>query len=264
MSSMSSNNPLEMSLELDSHADTTVRGAGALIIKSYDQPVEVVGYDPQQGLQTFKTVIVALAFDHLQDRQVYHLVFHQAIHMPQLDHHLLCPMQCRVNDVTDNDVPKFLTRCPTDNTHALVVQNPDGDSTTLSFPLHLQGVTSYLPVCKPTAAKWETGDILRINMTAEHLDWDPNDPTYSSQEAAMTDYRGVVLPHPDRGQPFVINTLSYMMTDTADITDDENFGIALEQHVTVSVAALDTMKTAPGRIHSKAGKPVDAETLAKH
>jgi hypothetical protein len=74
----------------------------------------------------------------------------------------------------------------------------------------------------------------------------------------MTDYRGVVLPHTDRGQPFVINTLSYSMTtDTTDIPDDENFGIALEQHVTVSVATLDTIKTVPGQIHSKAGKPVD-------
>ncbi len=100
-------------------------------------------------------------------------------------------------------------------------------------------------------------------MTAENLDWNPNDPTYSSQEAAMTDYRGVVVPRPDRGQPFVINTLSSMTTDIADITNDENFGIALDQHVTVSIAALDTTKTAPGWIHSKAGKPVDAETLAK-
>jgi hypothetical protein len=261
---MSSNNALETSLELDSYADTTVLGAGALIIQSYDRPVEVVGYDPQQDSQTFETVSGILAFDHPWDGQVYHLVFHQAIHMPQLDHHLLCPMQCCINDVTVNDVPKFLTRFPTDNTHALVVQNPDNDSTTLSFPLHLQGVMLYLPVCKPTANKWESGDIVRIDMTAKNLDWNPNDPTYSSQEAAMTDYRGVVLPRPDRGQPFVINGLSSMTTDTADITNDDNFGIAFDQHVTVSVAALDTTKTAPGWIHSKAGKPVDAEMLAKH
>jgi hypothetical protein len=69
--------------------------------------VEVVGYDPQQGLPTFETVSGILAFDHPRDRQVYHLVFHQAIHMLQLDHHLLCPMQCRVDDVTVNNVPKF-------------------------------------------------------------------------------------------------------------------------------------------------------------
>jgi hypothetical protein len=71
MSSMSSNNALEISLELDSHADTTVLGAGALIIQSYDQLVEVVGYDPQQGSQTFEMVSGVLAFDHPQDGQVY-------------------------------------------------------------------------------------------------------------------------------------------------------------------------------------------------
>jgi hypothetical protein len=54
-------------------------------------------------------------------------------------------------------------------------------------------------------------------MMAENLDWDLNDPTYSCQEAAMTDYRGVVLPRPDRGQPFVINTLSSIKTDATDM-----------------------------------------------
>jgi hypothetical protein len=60
-------------------------------------------------------------------------------------------------------------------------------------------------------------------MIAENFDWDPNDPTCSFQEAAMTDYRGAVLPCPDRGQPLVIIALSSMTTDTVDITDDENF-----------------------------------------
>ncbi len=193
---MSSNNPLESILELDPHADTTVLGAGTLIIQSYDRPEEVVGYDPQQGWQTFETVSGVLAFDHPRDGQIYHLVFYQAIHLPQLDHHLLCPMQCRVHDLTVNNVPKFLTRFPTDNTHALIVQNPGDDSITLTFPLHLQGVASYLPVRKPTATKWETGDIVWIDMTAENLDWDPNDLTYTSQEAAMTDYRGGCLTPP--------------------------------------------------------------------
>jgi hypothetical protein len=158
MSSISSNNPLETSLELDSHADTTVLGAGALRIQSYDQPMKVVGFDLQQGSQTFETVSGVLAFDHPRYGQVYHLVFHQAIHMPQLDHHLLCPKQCHVNDVTVNNVPKFLTCFPTDNMHALIMQNSDNDLTTLSFPLNLQGVTSYLPVSKHIATEWETGD----------------------------------------------------------------------------------------------------------
>jgi hypothetical protein len=78
----------------------------------------------------FKTVSSVLAFDHLRDEQIYHLVFHQAIHMSQLDHHLLFPMQCHVNDVTINNVPKFLTSFPTDNTH---VQNLDDESNVSIF-----------------------------------------------------------------------------------------------------------------------------------
>ena len=111
--------------------------------------------------------------------------------------------------------------------HAIIVQNPDNESNTLSFPLHLQKATLYLPVQKPTAAKWERGDIVRINMIAENFDWDPNDLTYSSQQAAMIDYRGVVLPRPDRGQPFVINAVSSMRTDATDITDNETSALIL-------------------------------------
>jgi hypothetical protein len=66
---MSSNNPFKISLELDSHVDTADLGAGALIIQSYNQPMEVVGYDPQQGSQTFKTVSGVLAFDHPKDQR---------------------------------------------------------------------------------------------------------------------------------------------------------------------------------------------------
>ncbi len=93
---------------------------------------------------------------------------------------------------------------------------------------------------------------MKIDMTAEHLDWDPNNPTYSQQEAAMTDFRGTTISRPDRGQSFVINSLSSMTSYAADVTDNENFGLALDMQVTISVAALDTTKTKPGRIHSKA------------
>ena len=85
----------------------------------------------------------------------------------------------------------------------------------------------YLPVRKPTVAEWETGDIVQMNMTAENLDWKLNESTYSIQEEAMTEYRGVVLPRPDRGQTFVINALSSMTTDAADITNDKNLALLL-------------------------------------
>ncbi len=97
----------ETTLELDSHADTCVLGFDALILLDYDRPVIVEGYDPSLGTKTYATVSGALAHDDPVTGKVYHLVINQAIHIPHLDHHLLCPMQCQVNDVIVNDMPKF-------------------------------------------------------------------------------------------------------------------------------------------------------------
>ena len=93
----------EATLELDSHADTCVLGCDALILLDYDRSVIVKGYDPSLGTKTYATINRALAYDDPVTGKVYHLVINQAIHIPHLDHHLLCPMQCRVNDVIVND-----------------------------------------------------------------------------------------------------------------------------------------------------------------
>ncbi len=84
----------ETTLELDSHADKCVLGCDALILLDYDRPVIVEGYDPSLGAKTYATVSGALAYDDPVTGKVYHLVISQAIHIPHLDHHLLCPMQC--------------------------------------------------------------------------------------------------------------------------------------------------------------------------
>jgi hypothetical protein len=84
----------ETTLELDSHADTCVLGCDALILLGYDRPVIVKGYDPSLGTKTFATVSRALAYDDPVTVEVYHLVINQAIHIPHLDNHFLCPMQC--------------------------------------------------------------------------------------------------------------------------------------------------------------------------
>ncbi len=84
----------ETTLELDSHADTCVLGHDALILLDYDRPVIVEGYDLSLGTKTYATVSRALAYDDPVTGEVYHFMINQAIHIPHLDHHLLCPMQC--------------------------------------------------------------------------------------------------------------------------------------------------------------------------
>jgi hypothetical protein len=106
----------ESTLELDSHADTCVLERDALIILDYNRPVSIVGYDESLGSKTYQTVSGVVAYDDPQTRRTLHLIINQAIHIPHFDHHLLCPIQCPVNDVIVNDCPNFwqltpLTKC---------------------------------------------------------------------------------------------------------------------------------------------------------
>ncbi len=83
----------ETTLELDSHADTCVSGHDALIFLDYNRPVIVEGYDPSLGTNTYATVSGVLAYHDPVTGEVYHLVINQAMHIPHLNHHLICPMQ---------------------------------------------------------------------------------------------------------------------------------------------------------------------------
>ena len=85
-------NTNEVPLEADSHADTTCLGGGALKIFDYNTPVRVQGYDASLGAKEFSTITGGLVYVQPHTKVRYHLIFHQAIHMPDLDHHLLCPM----------------------------------------------------------------------------------------------------------------------------------------------------------------------------
>ena len=96
-------NALETTLEVDSHADTTCLGEGVLKIYDYNCPVNVQGYDPSLGAKQYSTISGALAYVNPFTGLKYHLIVHQDIHMPDLDHHLLCPMQWRANGVVINE-----------------------------------------------------------------------------------------------------------------------------------------------------------------
>ena len=83
-----------------------------------------MGYDPSLGSQQYKMVSGVVAYDDPITGEVFHLVINQAIQIPHHDHHLLCPMQCRVNDVIVDNLPKILAADPTDEMHALTILAP--------------------------------------------------------------------------------------------------------------------------------------------
>ena len=103
--------------------------------------------------------------------QTYHLVIHQAIEISHLEHSLICPIQCQINGVYINETPRFLENNKTPNSHAIVIYDPDPKSNaTVTLPLSLSGVTSYLPVHHPSLEDWGSGKYPRYELTSENLD----------------------------------------------------------------------------------------------
>ena len=75
-------------------------------------------HGPDFGLQTFWTTV--LGWTDPSTFKIYHLVIHQAIEISYFDHHLLCPMQYRVNDMAVHDCSRVLTKNMNPETYAVV------------------------------------------------------------------------------------------------------------------------------------------------
>ncbi len=103
-------------------------------------------YDESLESKTYQTVSGVVAYDEPQTKRMLHLIINQAIHILHLDHHLSCPMQCRVNDVTINNLPKFLVANPSDQMHAVTINDPNNPLQLVILPLTLRGVTLLLNV----------------------------------------------------------------------------------------------------------------------
>ena len=136
----------ETTLELDSHANTSILGQHALIILDYNRPVSIVGYDKSFGTNVYQTISRVVPYTDPKTGRTLHLVINQAIHIPHLDHHLLCPIQCRVNDMTVDKTPKFLVVHPTDKMHALTLTDLEVPLLPVILPLELRGVILLLYV----------------------------------------------------------------------------------------------------------------------
>jgi hypothetical protein len=252
----------EATLELDCQADTRALGRDALIFLDYDQPVFVKGYNPTIGTKTYTTISGAHAYDDPQTGKVYHLVINQAIHIPHLDHHLLYSMQYQFNDVTVKNTPKLLVRDPTDSRHALTIHNPNKPTQRIILPLALQGGSLLLNVRAPSLDKWNIDTFTQTHLTSESLTWGPTSTLYEEQEATMTNYSShVVMMTPAmRGHigNLVINLISSLTTDLAEVTDDDNFYYILTSNV--QILSVETSLNGHRRLRKTT--LIDPQTLA--
>jgi hypothetical protein len=188
-----------------------------------------------------------------------HLIINQAIHIPHYDHHLLCPMQCGVNDVTVNNLPKFLATDPTDQMHALTLTDPNNLLQPVILPLTLRGVTSVLNVRSTTIDEFNSHDHLRLHLTSETFAWDPMTDLYEQQKHAMMDYSGnIVRDAAVRGPQLILNEFQSLTTDLADLMHDCNFHQVLTAHVVMS----SVNSSLSGHVRLQKSVPIDFMTLA--
>ena len=85
----------------------------------YESPVHVQGCEPTLVTKTYHTISEALLYDNPSTGRTYHIVIQQDVEIPDVKHHMLCPMQVRTNGVTVNNCPRFLTEHPTEETHVI-------------------------------------------------------------------------------------------------------------------------------------------------
>ena len=146
----------EAATDLDSHADQCAVGSSLLVVLDYDRPINVSGYNPSGPVaMDIKTVSAALVYNDPVSGKTLILMVHQAVSIPDIPHNLLSTMQLRLNDVTINNVPRFLTDNVTDQTHSLVILIAESN-TPYVIPLSIRGVTSTFPTRKPTVEEYET------------------------------------------------------------------------------------------------------------
>ena len=140
---------------------------------------------------------------------------------------------------------------PADQTHAIVATTDNDPDTAIILPLYLKGVTSFLPVSNPSLNHWGSHKYPRINLTSDHLIWDPSDTEFSDQEDAMRNHSGeLIYWDPYENNPtMIISAFLSDSTPLADITNDNNFANVLESYVQVSAVYL-------GTVSSKQSKPV--------
>ena len=80
------------------------------MVHDFYRPVNVTGYDPEDGSKVCWNVTFVLAYDHPHTGKTYLLVINQAIHLDHLEHYLMCPMQCWKNGIKVNEKPKYQSK----------------------------------------------------------------------------------------------------------------------------------------------------------
>ena len=126
---------------------------------------------------------------------------------------------------------------------SIVAHDLDNPLTPLVLPLYIHGEISWLPVSKPSLVYWNSKKYQTIELTAEQLDWEPNDTRFQESEEAMTSYGGQLTGKDDNENTLIISSMTSLTIPSTDITGDSNFGTILESKVCVSAVNTSINKS---------------------
>jgi transposase InsO family protein len=153
-----------------------------MIVGTTERQVSVTPFIKSLGsLQKVPIVTAAIAYDDPKSGKVFILIIHQALYFPDMERCLLCPMQVRLNDVVINERPKFLTKHPTDEDHAIILDD-------LIIALDIHKVSSFFHGRTPTQQEYDECD--RIELTYPFPEWSPNTELYAEEESKCIDDEG--------------------------------------------------------------------------
>ena len=90
----------------------------------------------------FRLIRGAVGYQYPYTGVRYHLIIHQVVYIPELEHHLLCLVQCRANDVIVNNCPRMHCHDPDEESHSVVTVDDNAEHIVMPFFLH--GVSTIL------------------------------------------------------------------------------------------------------------------------
>ena len=99
--------------------------------------MNIFGYDPKAESKNAHIIDATVTYTVPETGQVVILSINQAIERKGLDHHFLCPMQCQVNGVLIDEVPKFLEPILSETMHAIQIENAFDATHPIIIPLKL-------------------------------------------------------------------------------------------------------------------------------
>jgi hypothetical protein len=209
---------VSVNVHLDSHADCCVFSEHATILYSdISRTVSLTPFKTGLGIgQDLPVSTVAIAYDDPKNFYTYVLIFHEALVVHGMAHHIFCPNQLRDNDVRVQDVPLMYTPVHERNelTHTISTEN-------LIIPLMMDGVHSSFSSRVPTDQELANPDQFpHIHLTSERI-WEPHDDSFHNNELAIRSSLTYSRYTPSTTRE--ISEINLSLSDISPVLDDDQF-----------------------------------------